>query len=185
MSRLPEDGRRAGEIVFQPQDFDPDFDRDEHAATNLTKLFEDIVGCEAIVERLEGYQRLARVMKSRNTDARELIPTNFVFKGPPGMIFPRDYTRSNKQALLSFIGTGKTTIARKMGKVYYDMGLLNSNEIVECSASDLVGQYVGHTGPKTKKLLEKALGKVLFVDEAYRSNYYLNEKLMYLSNSIG
>jgi len=55
-----------------------------------------------------------------------------------------------------------------MGKVYYDMGFLNSNEIVECSASDLVGQYVGQTGPKTKKLLEKALGKVLFVDEAYR-----------------
>jgi ATPase family associated with various cellular activities (AAA) len=48
------------------------------------------------------------------------------------------------------------------------MGILGSAEVVECSASDLVGQYVGHTGPKTKKLFEKALGKVLFVDEAYR-----------------
>jgi hypothetical protein len=55
-----------------------------------------------------------------------------------------------------------------MGQVYYDMGLLSSTEVIECSASDLVGQYVGQTGPKTKKLFEKALGHVLFVDEAYR-----------------
>src|SRR5262245_10975009 len=55
-----------------------------------------------------------------------------------------------------------------MGQVYYDMGFLSSVEVIECSASDLVGQYVGQTGPKTKKLFEKALGHVLFVDEAYR-----------------
>lgn len=55
-----------------------------------------------------------------------------------------------------------------MGQVYYDMGFLSSVGVVECSASDLIGQYVGQTGPKTKKMLEKALGQVLFVDEAYR-----------------
>jgi hypothetical protein len=55
-----------------------------------------------------------------------------------------------------------------MGEVYYDMGFLSSTEVVECSASDLVGQYVGQTGPKTKALLEKSLGRVLFIDEAYR-----------------
>ena len=66
------------------------------------------------------------------------------------------------------IGTGKTTTARKLGQVYYDMGFLSSKEVVECSATDLVGQYVGQTGPKTKGIFEKALGKVLFIDEAYR-----------------
>jgi hypothetical protein len=66
------------------------------------------------------------------------------------------------------LGTGKTTTAEKMGKVYFDMGFLATAEVVMCSAIDLVGQYVGQTGPKTKKLLEKALGKVLFIDEAYR-----------------
>jgi SpoVK/Ycf46/Vps4 family AAA+-type ATPase len=48
------------------------------------------------------------------------------------------------------------------------MGLLSDATVVECSASDLVGKYVGHSGPKTTKVLEKALGKVLFIDEAYR-----------------
>jgi ATPase family associated with various cellular activities (AAA) len=55
-----------------------------------------------------------------------------------------------------------------MGQVYYDMGFLSSSDVIECSASDLVGQYVGQTGPKTKQVFEKALGRVLFVDEAYR-----------------
>lgn len=55
-----------------------------------------------------------------------------------------------------------------MGKVYYDMGFLSKAELVECSVTDLVGQYIGQTGPKTQKCMEKALGKVLFIDEAYR-----------------
>lgn len=48
------------------------------------------------------------------------------------------------------------------------MGMLGSTEVVDCTATDLVGQYVGHTGPKAQKQLEKGLGKVLFIDEAYR-----------------
>jgi len=52
--------------------------------------------------------------------------------------------------------------------MYYDMGFLETAEVVEVSATDLVGEYVGQTGPKTQRQLEKALGKVLFIDEAYR-----------------
>lgn len=55
-----------------------------------------------------------------------------------------------------------------MGQVFYDMGFLSAVEVIECSASNLIGQYVGQTGPKTRAQLDKALGKVLFVDEAYR-----------------
>jgi len=55
-----------------------------------------------------------------------------------------------------------------MGQIYYDMGMLASNEVVETSATDFVGQYIGHTGPKTQQVLERSLGKVLFIDEAYR-----------------
>ena len=55
-----------------------------------------------------------------------------------------------------------------MGQVFYDMGLLSTKEYLDCSATDLIGQYVGQTGPKTVGMLKKGLGKVLFVDEAYR-----------------
>jgi hypothetical protein len=48
----------------------------------------------------------------------------------------------------------------------YDMGFLSEASVVKCSASNLVGKYIGHTGPKITKVLEKALGKVLFIDEA-------------------
>ena len=55
-----------------------------------------------------------------------------------------------------------------MGKVFYDMGLLSQAKVVECSATDMIGQYVGQTGPKVQKQMESAMGKVLFIDEAYR-----------------
>lgn len=65
-------------------------------------------------------------------------------------------------------GTGKTTTARKIGRVFYDMGFLSEDAVVECSATDLIGQFVGQTGPKVVQKLDEALGKVLFIDEAYR-----------------
>lgn len=99
-------------------------------------------------------------------DPREQIPFTFLFRGPPG--------------------TGKTTTAQKMGKVYYDMGFLSKAEVVSCSASDLVGEYIGHTGPKTRKLLESALGKVLFIDEAYRlsGGHFAQEAIDELVDSL-
>lgn len=75
---------RSFDSPFEPQDFDPEFNRNENAASNLTKLFEDVVGCEEIVGKLGSYQQIARTMKSRGMDPRDQIPTNFVFKGPPG-----------------------------------------------------------------------------------------------------
>ncbi|KAJ7583678.1 P-loop containing nucleoside triphosphate hydrolase protein [Mycena floridula] len=140
--------QRSPNAPFEPSDFDVDFNRGENAASNLAKLFEDVVGADEIVEKLGKWQQMSKNMKALGKDPRDHVPTTFVFKGPPG--------------------TGKTTTARKMGQVFRDMGFLSSAEVVECSASDLVGQYVGQTGPKTKQQFEKALGRVLFIDEAYR-----------------
>jgi SpoVK/Ycf46/Vps4 family AAA+-type ATPase len=72
---------------------------------------------------------------------------HFVFLGPPG--------------------TGKTTVARVIGKIFYSFGLLDSPDVVEAQRSDLVGEYLGATAIKTNELIDSALGKVLFIDEAY------------------
>lgn len=79
---------RSLDIIFEPQDFDINFDRNAHASDNLQKLFEDVIGCEEIVAKLEGYQRICRAMKARGMDMRKQIPTNFIFKGPPGKFTP-------------------------------------------------------------------------------------------------
>ncbi|KAI0841013.1 P-loop containing nucleoside triphosphate hydrolase protein [Hypoxylon sp. FL0890] len=134
--------------LLAPEDIDPDFDRGERAATNIRMLFKDVIGCDHIVEQLEGYQQVVQNMKSMNMDPCSQIPFGFLFRGPPG--------------------TGKTTTARRMGKVYYDMGFLAEATVVDCSATDLIGQFVGHTGPKVQKKFNEALGRVLFIDEAYR-----------------
>ncbi|KAG7444044.1 P-loop containing nucleoside triphosphate hydrolase protein [Guyanagaster necrorhizus] len=147
------------DMIFQPADFDPAFDRGSHADVNIEELFKDVVGCDDIVAKLRRYQKTASAGRRRGQDVRDLIPTSFVFKGPPVVKFG---------CLFRTRGTGKTTTARKMGQVYFDMGFLGRPEVIECSASDIIAQYVGQTGPLVRKMFEKALGQVLFIDEAYR-----------------
>lgn len=146
--RLSKKGSTKGMNCLEAGDFDPDFDRAERTETDVAMLFAQDVGRENLIAQLRQYQDSVRSLKAMKMDPKEDIPFNFIFKGPPG--------------------TGKTTTARKIGKVFYDMGFLSTADVIECSATDLIGQYLGQTGPKVQKQLHRALGRVLFIDEAYR-----------------
>ncbi|ASK64431.1 stage V sporulation protein K [Virgibacillus phasianinus] len=64
-------------------------------------------------------------------------------------------------------GTGKTTIARKLASAYYDMNILSKGHFIEAERADLVGEYIGQTAQKTRAIIQKAAGGILFIDEAY------------------
>ena len=109
-----------------------------------------MIGCKAVKDQVNTFIQTIKFSLKLGRDPLDDLNLNFVFSGSPG--------------------TGKTTIARIMGKLLTSLNLLGRNEVVECSASDLVTGYVGQAGSKTREMFRSALGGVLFIDEAYRLN---------------
>ena len=123
--------------------------KERYKASTLEEMFSELVGMNNVKKQLTEFNEFLKLQKKLEEKGKQIPNFNLhmLFIGNPG--------------------TGKTTVARMVAKTLFDLGYIKENKCIEVEAKDLVAAYLGQTAMKTNKVINSALGGVLFIDEAY------------------